>query len=116
MRLGWFYGNHMRSGMVWMVMTVVTVVAIMAEVLNPNDIVVAVMRMTIYLGLMSVVTVLVESGWMAMMAGLNMMKLRRRMLHLDHSRVELTLKLWVRNGMYESLLFHFLRSTAVPSL
>ena len=33
--------------MVWMVMAVVTVVAIIAEVLNPHDIVLAVMRMTI---------------------------------------------------------------------
>ena len=73
--------------MVRMVMTVVTVVAIMADVLSPNDIVVAVMSMMIYLGLMSVVTVLVEFGWMAMMAGLNMMKLGRSMLHLDHPRV-----------------------------
>lgn len=50
MRLGWFYGNDTRFDMVWMVMTVVTVVtvvAVMAEVLTPNDIVLAVMRMTI---------------------------------------------------------------------
>ena len=91
--------------------TVVTVVAIMAVVIKPIDIVVAVMRMMIYLGRMSVVTVLVESGWMAMMAGLNLM---RSMLHLYHPRVDMTLKRWVRNRMHES--FHFLRSMAVPSL
>ena len=102
--------------MVWMVMIVVTVVAIMVEILNPSEIVVAVMRMTIYLALMSVLTVLVESGWMVMMAGLNMMKLLRSMLHWYYSRVKVSLKLWWRNVMHESLVFHFLRSTAVPSL
>ena len=102
--------------MVWMVMIVVTVVAIMAEILNPYEIVLAVMRMTIYLALMSVLTVLVESGWMVMMAGLNMMKLLRSMLHWYYSRVKVSLKLWWRNVMHESLVFQFLRSTAVPSL
>ena len=98
--------------MVMTVVTVVTVVAIMAVVINPIDIVVAVMRMTIYLGRMSVVTMLVESGWMAMMAGLNLM---RSMLHWYHPMVELTLKRWMRNGRHDSL-FHFLRSMAVPYL
>ena len=65
---------------------------------------------------MSVVAMLVDSVWMAMMAGLNMMNLRCSMRHLYHSRVKLSLKLWVRTGMHESLLFHFQRSTTVPSL
>lgn len=48
--------------MVWMAMTIVTIVAIMAEILIPNDLVFAVMRTTIYLGLMSMMIVLVKSG------------------------------------------------------
>ena len=90
---------------------VVVVMVIVTEVLNPDDIVVTMMGMTVDLWLMSVVAVVVESGLMAIMP------LGRRGRHLNDSWVMMeSLKLLVRNGMHESLLFHFMRSSAVPYL
>ena len=108
MGFGWFNSFDMGSEMVMTVMTVMTVVAIvaiMAEVHIIDDIVFAMMGMSIQLTLMSVVSVLVEPGWMAVMVR-----------HLKHSWVIMSFKRWVGNRMHESLLFHFPRSTAVPYL
>lgn len=92
----------------------IIVVIIVTQVLNPDDIVVTMVGMTVDLWLMSVVAVLavvVEPGLMAMMP------LGRSRRHLNHSWVMVeSLKLWVRNGVHESLLFHFSRSMAVPHL
>lgn len=71
--LGWFYRDDTGLGTV---LTVMTVVAIMAEILNRNDIVFAMMRTTIQLWLMSVVIMLVETEWMAVMARLNRVQVR----------------------------------------
>lgn len=79
MGLGWFYRDDMGLETV---LTVMTVVAIMAEVLSPVDIVFAMMGMMIQLRLMSVVTMLVEPEWMAVMARLNMVQLRWARRHL----------------------------------
>lgn len=81
-----------------LVVIVVVIVVVITEVLNPNDIVFTVMGMMVELWLMAVVVV----------------PLRWR--HVNHSWVMESLKLWVRNRMHESLLFHFSRSLAVPYL
>lgn len=77
--LGWFYRDDTGLGMV---LTVMTVVAIMAEVLNRDDIIFAMMRMTIQLWLMSGVTMLVETEWMAVMARLDRVQVRWGRRHL----------------------------------
>lgn len=95
------------------VMTVMTVVSVMTEVLNPDDIVFAMVGMAIQLCLMSVVVVLVESG---LMARLNIMPMRLSRRHLNNSWVMMSLKLWMGNRTHESLFFHFSRSLSVPNL
>ena len=92
-----------------LVVIVVVIVVIVTVVLNPNDIVVTMMGMTIELWLMSVLAMLNESGMMAM-------PLRWRRRHMTHSWVMESLKLRVRNRMHEPLLLHFSRSLAVPYL
>lgn len=114
MGLGWPDVDDLGVRMV----VVMTVVAIMTEVLDRDDIVVAVMGSTVQLWLLSMVSVvcmvvvLVESGLMAMVARLNLMPrlLTRRKLY--HSWV---MKLWV-GKMPQSLLFHISCSSAVPYL
>ena len=95
------------------VVIVMVVVVVVTEILNPHNIVVTMMGMTVDLWLMSVVAMLVQSGLMAMMAMVVRWKMVRQ---LNHSWVMESVKLRVRNGMHESLLFHFLRSSAVPHL
>lgn len=91
---------------------VMVIVVIVTEVLIPDNIVFTMMGMTVELWLMSVVTVLVESGLMAMVA----MPLRRNRRVMNHSWVMNSLKLRVWYMMHESVLFHFSRSLAVPYL
>ncbi len=62
-------------------------------------------------------TVWVESGvvaMVAMLARLNMMQLLLGRRQLYHSWVMVSLKLWMGKRMHGSLLFHCLRSLAVP--
>ena len=99
-----------------LVVIVIIVMAMVIKILNPEDIVSAMMGMTIQLCLGFMVAVLVESGLMAVVARLNMMPLRRSRRHLYNSWVMISLKLCVGNGMHESLLFHFSRSLAIPHL
>lgn len=98
------------------VVAVMTVMTVMTQVLNPDDVVVAMMRMTVQLCRMSVVAVLAESGLMAMVARLNLMPRWRSMRQWYHSCVMVSLELLVGNRMHKPLLFHFSRSLAVPYL
>ena len=97
----------------YMVSIVMIVVVIVTHVLNPDDIVFAMMGVTVYLWMMvAVLAVLVESGWMAVVARFDMMPRWRRRRHLYHLWVMVSLKLWVRKRMH--LLLHCSRSLTVP--
>ena len=94
--------------------TVMTIVAIVAKVLNRDDVVLAMMGTTIQLPLRSVVSVWLEFGLVAMMVRLNVMQRLSIVRHMYHPRVEMSLELWMGEMMHQSLLFHLLGSTAVP--
>ena len=94
-----------------MVVIVMTVVTIVTVVLDRDDIVVAMMGMTVQLP-----RVVVVAGLMAMMAGLKMRPLRLSRLQLIHPWIMVSLKLLVGNGRVHVSLLHFLQSTTVPSL
>ena len=109
-----------------MALAVMTVVAIVTQVLNRVEAFVTMMGTTVQLRLfvVSVVAAWVESGLMTLVArrklnrswvesGLMTLVAGRK---LHHSWVMEFLKLWVRNRMQGSLLCQLLLSLAVPSL
>lgn len=104
--LGWLYVDD-----TWplTVMIVMTIMAVVTEVLNPNYIIVAMMGTTIQLWLMWVVivvtvTILVEPGLTTVVARMEMVKLRLSRRHLYHSWVQVSLKRRVGNRIHDSLV------------
>lgn len=115
--LRWLYADDVGP---WMVVAVMTVVAVVTEVLNPDDVVPTMMGMTVQLlqlpvrAVVAVVAVLVESGLMAMVTRWHLRPLWRRR-HWNHSWVK-SLKRLVRRRHESLWMFHFMRSSLVPSL
>lgn len=113
MGLGWLEVDDVRPKAVVIVMTIV---AIVIKVLDTDDIVVAMMGITVQSFLVPLVAMRFEIRMIAVVARWNMRPLRRSRRQLYHSWVMESWKLWVLNRIMDSSLFYLSLSMAVPHL